>query len=79
MIESMATGTPVIGMGLGAVPEVIAHGKTGFVCHSLEKMIEAIPAATKIDRKTCRDYVLNRFSVQSMADEYEKVFQLLIS
>ena len=79
MIESMATGTPVIGMGLGAVPEVIAHGKTGFVCRSLEKMIEAIPAATKIDRKVCRDDVLNRFSVQSMTDEYEKVFQLLIS
>lgn len=42
MIESMATGTLVIAMGLGAVPEVIAHGKTGFVCHSLEQMIEVI-------------------------------------
>jgi glycosyltransferase involved in cell wall biosynthesis len=77
MIESMATGTPVIGMGLGSVPEVIAHGKTGFVCHSLEKMVEAIPAATKLDRQTCRDYVLNRFSVQSMTDEYEKVFETI--
>jgi glycosyltransferase involved in cell wall biosynthesis len=27
MIESMATGTPVIGMALGSVPEIIAHGK----------------------------------------------------
>jgi len=43
--------------------EIIAHGKTGFVCHSLEKMIEAIPAAMQLDRQTCRDYVLNRFSV----------------
>lgn len=77
MIESMATGTPVIGMGLGSVPEVIAHGKTGFVCHSLEKMIEAIPDAIKLDRQTCRDYVLSNFSVQSMTNEYEKVFQSL--
>jgi len=68
MIESMATGTPVIGMGL-VVPEIIAHGKTGFVCDSLEKMIEAIPATIKLDRQTCRDYVLSRFSVQSMTDE----------
>jgi glycosyltransferase involved in cell wall biosynthesis len=36
MIESMATGTPVVGMALGSVPEVIAHGKTGYVCGSLE-------------------------------------------
>jgi len=78
MIESMATGTPVIGMGLGSVPEIIAHGKTGFVCHSLEKMIEAIPAAIKLDRQACRDYVLSNFSVQSMTDEYEKAFQMVL-
>lgn len=78
MIESMATGTPVIGMGLGSVPEIIAHGKTGFVCHSLEQMIEAIPAAIKLDRPTCRDYVLSNFSVQSMTDEYEKAFQMVL-
>ncbi|WP_250125722.1 glycosyltransferase family 4 protein [Chroococcidiopsis sp. CCMEE 29] len=78
MIESMATGTPVIGMGLGSVPEIIVHGKTGFVCHSLEQMIEAIPAAIKLDRPTCRDYVLSNFSVQSMTDEYEKAFQMVL-
>ena len=77
MIESMATGTPVIGMGLGSVPEVIAHGKTGFVCHSLAEMVQSIPEAIKLDRQTCRDYVINHFSVQSMTDEYEKVFQML--
>lgn len=77
MIESMATGTPVIGMALGSVPEVIAHEKTGFVCYSLEKMIEAIPEAIKLDRQTCRNYVLSRFSVKSMTDEYEKAFQVI--
>jgi glycosyltransferase involved in cell wall biosynthesis len=65
-------------MGLGSVPEVIAHGKTGFVCHSLEKMIEAIPAAIKLDRQTCRDYVLKHFSVQAMTEQYEKAFQMVL-
>lgn len=78
MIEAMASGTPVIGMGLGSVPEIIAHEKTGFVCHSLENMIEAIPEAIKLDRQTCRDYVLSRFSVQSMTDQYEKAFQMAL-
>jgi glycosyltransferase involved in cell wall biosynthesis len=75
MIESMATGTPVVGMALGSVSEVIAHGKTGFVCDTLEQMIEAVPEAMKLDRQTCRDYVLSRFSVQTMVDEYEWAYQ----
>ncbi len=78
MIESMATGTPVVGMAMGSVPEVIAHGKTGFACHSTEKMIEAIPEAMKLDRKTCRNYVLSHFSVESMVDEYERAYQMVL-
>ena len=78
MIESMATGTPVVGMALGAVPEVIAHGKTGFVCHTLEEMSEAVPEAMKLDRQTCRDYVLSRFSVATMVNEYEQAYQMVL-
>jgi glycosyltransferase involved in cell wall biosynthesis len=78
MIESMATGTPVIGMNLGSVPEVIAHGKTGFVCNSLGEMIEVIPNALKLDRQTCREYVVSRFSVETMTDEYERVYELVL-
>lgn len=77
MIESMATGTPVIGMGLGSVPEVIAHGKTGFVCHSLQKMIEVIPDAIKLNRSICREYVVSRFSVESMTSEYERAYNMV--
>lgn len=79
MIESMATGTPVVGMALGSVPEVIAHGKTGFVCNTIEEMIEAVPEAMKLDRPTCRDYVLNRFSVSTMATEYERAFEKVLT
>jgi glycosyltransferase involved in cell wall biosynthesis len=79
MIESMATGTPVVGMALGSVSEVIANGKTGFVCGTLEKIIEAVPEAMKLDRKTCRDYVVSRFSVESMVDEYERAYQMVLS
>ncbi|PMB25183.1 glycosyltransferase family 4 protein [Fischerella thermalis] len=79
MIESMATGTPVIGMGLGSVPEVIAHGKTGFVCDCLEQMIEVIPDAMKLDRQTCREYVVSRFSVETMTDQYERAYEMVLT
>ena len=78
MIESMATGTPVVGMALGSVPEVIAHGKTGYICHTLEDMIQAVPEAMKLNRQTCRDYVLHRFSVKSMVNEYERAYKMVL-
>lgn len=78
MIESMATGTPVVGMALGSVPEVIADGKTGFVCRSLERMIEVVPDAMKLNRHTCREYVQSRFSISAMANEYERAFHMVL-
>ncbi len=79
MIESMAAGTPVIAMNLGSVPEVIVDGKTGFVCESVDKMIEMVPKATKLDRQTCREYVVSRFSVESMTDGYEKAYSMILN
>lgn len=75
MIESMATGTPVIGINMGSVPEVIAHGKTGFVCQSYEEMAQMVPAALELNRQTCREYVENNFTVTQMVDGYEAVYE----
>lgn len=79
MVESMAAGTPVVGMALGSVPEVIAHGKTGLICHSIEEMIAAVPEAMKLSRHACRDYVTDRFSVQTMVDGYEAAYRQLVT
>jgi glycosyltransferase involved in cell wall biosynthesis len=79
MTESMATGTPVIGMKLGSVPEVIAHGKTGFVCESYEEMAAKIPAALELDRQTCRAYVKANFSITQMVDGYEAAYREILS
>ncbi|MGB3614283.1 MAG: glycosyltransferase family 4 protein [Elainellaceae cyanobacterium] len=77
--ESMASGTPVIGIGLGSVPEVISHGTTGFVCDSVEDCIAAVPAVSTLSRLACRDHVATRFSVKQMVDGYEAVYQQILS
>jgi glycosyltransferase involved in cell wall biosynthesis len=77
-IESMATGTPAIGINLGSVPEVIAHGKTGFVCQSVDEIAALIPAALELSRQTCRDHVANNFSVSQMVDGYEAAYRQVI-
>jgi glycosyltransferase involved in cell wall biosynthesis len=74
MIESMCTGTPVVGIRLGSVPEVIAHGKSGFICQSVEEIASSIPAALELNRQVCRDHVLKNFSVTQMVDGYEAVY-----
>lgn len=79
MVESMAAGTPVVAMGLGSTPEVIAHGKTGFLCDSLQECIDAIARLPEIDRHVCRQYVEERFSARAMVDGYEQVYQQILA
>jgi glycosyltransferase involved in cell wall biosynthesis len=78
-IESMVTGTPVIAMSLGSAPEVIVHGKTGFLCHSIEECIDAIPQAAELNRHDCREHVSMNFTVQHMVNGYEDVYQKLMA
>lgn len=79
MIESMCTGTPVIAMNKGSVPEVISHGRTGFVCNSLEEMAEAIPSAVHLNRQHCHDYVMRYFSISQMVDKYEAAYRKVLN
>lgn len=77
MIEAMACGTPVIGFRKGSVPEVIEHGKTGFVVDTPEEMIKAIEQLPAIDRRACRKRVEEKFSLEQMVDKYEKIYEKL--
>lgn len=79
MGESMACGTPVIAMSLGAAPEVVADGKTGFLCHSLDDCVEAVAKVPELDRRHCRQHVEANFSIQRMVDGYEAVYCQLLS
>jgi len=79
MVESMAAGTPVIAMKLGSTEEVIAHGKTGYLCHSFEECVSAVSKVAELDRHACRDHVWNRFSAQKMTDGYEAVYRKILA
>ncbi|MBD2103651.1 glycosyltransferase family 4 protein [Leptolyngbya sp. FACHB-261] len=79
MIESMAAGTPVIAMELGSASEVIAHGKTGFLCHSVEGCVDALAKVPTLSRSACREHVKQHFSVQRMVDGYEAVYRQLMA
>ena len=79
MVESMATGTPVIAMRMGSTTEVIRHGQTGFLCDRLEDYPAAIARAGSLDRMVCREHVLTHFSVKQMVDGYEAVYRQVMA
>src|SRR5829696_4573952 len=78
-IESMATGTPVIARRAGAFTETIDHGETGFLVDDEIEAELAIRFVRDLDRNSVRRKVIQRFSPQRMADEYEVVYRQLVA
>jgi len=76
-IEAMAVGTPVIGMSLGALPEVIKNGKTGFLCKSVDEMVQRVSQLDTIKREDCRAHVEQNFTAERMASQYLALYQKL--
>ena len=74
MIEAMACGTPVIARPCGSVPEVVVHGRTGFLGDTLLDLAEAVKRLDEIDRAECRRHVEERFSVTRMGEDYERLY-----
>ena len=79
MVEAMACGAPVIAFSAGAVPEIIEEGKTGYVVKDVEEMALAVSKISSIDRAYCRSYALSNFSAKRMVDNYEALYQKLIT
>jgi glycosyltransferase involved in cell wall biosynthesis len=78
MIESLACGTPVIAFERGAVPEVIEHGKTGFIVKDVEEGVEAVRNISLLSRGRCRAAFEKRFTAERMAGDYLKIYRQLI-
>ena len=77
MIEALACGTPVIGYGLGSIPEVVDDGVTGFVVRGVEEAVDAVSRIHLLSRKRCRQEVDQRFSAGRMCAQYLQMFEKL--
>lgn len=69
-MEAAACGTPVIAFRSGALPEVVEHGRTGFIVDDASGIQAAMRRIGEIDPATCRAVARERFSLERMAGAY---------
>jgi len=79
IIESMACGTPVIAFKEGSMPELIEHGKTGFLVDSAEEAVRALKKIKRVSRSYCREYVKKNFPLKRMVNRYERLYKKILS
>lgn len=75
MVEAMACGTPVVALRRGSVPEVVDHGRTGFVVDHQDGLADALRAVADLDPADSRRWAEERFDLPVMAAGYERVYR----
>ena len=81
MIESLACGTPIIGLDSGAIPEVINHMNGLIITKNIENnetirlLSMAIDNISSIKRQDCRADFDARFSATRMCQEYLLLYE----
>jgi glycosyltransferase involved in cell wall biosynthesis len=76
--EAMLCGTPVIAFNKGSMPELIQHGKTGFLVDSIDEAVNAVSKIDNINRPDCREWAISKFSSEKMVDDYLELYKRLL-
>ncbi|HEV8568813.1 MAG TPA: glycosyltransferase [Actinoplanes sp.] len=74
VVESLALGTPVIGIGRGCLPELIDHERTGLLTTDEDELGELVHKAGTVDGGTCRAEAARRFTPAVMARSYLRLY-----
>jgi glycosyltransferase involved in cell wall biosynthesis len=79
MIEALACGTPVVGTPLGASPEIVDDGITGFLRCDEQSLVDALAHVPDLDRAECRSAAETRFCATRMAADHVELFAALLA
>lgn len=79
VVEAMACGTPVIAFPRGSMPELIEHGRNGFLVSDVEAAVRAVDRIAFLDRAACRKTVERRFTAERMVNDYLGVYRMILA
>jgi len=74
MVEAMACGAPVYALPGGSVAEIVKDGVSGYVCHSVNEMVEHAKHAPEFDFEQVRRHVMEEFSLERMVQSYADLY-----
>jgi glycosyltransferase involved in cell wall biosynthesis len=77
MIEALACGTPVLSFAEGAAPEIVEHGRSGFLCDDEDDMAAAVALVPSLDRADCRARVEAAFTTDRMVRDHLSLYRHL--
>jgi glycosyltransferase involved in cell wall biosynthesis len=83
ILEGMACGKPIISSNSSSIPELVQHGKGGYLCEvgSVEQIVKAIQdLGQSVEKRTImgeynRQQVLKHFTLQQMTEQYVALYQ----
>ena len=75
VIEALSCGTPVLTYDMGAMPEILQPGVTGYICENLNEMIESIEEVSKLSPEACRADAEKRWHYTRAAKEYAALIE----
>ncbi|MEM5471915.1 glycosyltransferase [Hoeflea sp. AS60] len=73
--EALLSGVPVISYRIGAFPEIIDHGRNGFLCDNIDDVISAVEALDTLDTGGIRRDAVQRFSLERMVSEHVEFYE----
>jgi glycosyltransferase involved in cell wall biosynthesis len=79
VVETLALGTPAVGLARGCLPELVEHGRTGWLAKSPDDLAALIQDAGRIDPRECREQAARRFTPTVMAARYAELYEQVIS
>jgi glycosyltransferase involved in cell wall biosynthesis len=78
-IEAMLCGTPVVALRVGAVPEIVDDGITGYCADGIEELPRQVRRSFELDRRRVRVQAEQRFGAERMAREYAELYRKRIA
>ncbi len=75
LIEAMACGTPVLATELGAAPEIVESGVSGYTAPDWQGLAERVGDVARLDRAGVRRAARARFDKALMIDRHETLYR----